>query len=136
MLTTTCITAGMWTGIGIAALGMAIALAAVAAILDRPRLRRLRHAHLATHARMANDEFLRSCELPDTQRAVALGVREAVARSMKVPAATVHPSDSMEYVSQFAFDGMDLADVEMAVEERLAVRTPKAHMGTLTGLSL
>jgi hypothetical protein len=120
-----------WTGCGLL-FGLSVVTAALIIPLERRRRRRLSRQHVASHRELSDDEFLDQAGAPAGRRAVALGVRQAVAEAMGVPPATVHPSDSLEYALRCGFIGPDVYDLVFRLEKELRVnKIPKGILDQL-----
>lgn len=117
---TAAIVLGAW---GYAVIALGVMTVAIGPLLDWRRLRNLRRKHFETHPNLSAEDFIRQINIPSERAEVALGVRQGVARAMRVPPATVYPSDDWEYICQFGFDNMDFLDVFFPIEKVL--RVPK-----------
>ena len=67
--------------------------------------KRARRQHLQDHPEISQEQFLREVGVEPHKAFIVLGVREAFARTMKVPAPSVYPTDTLDYVGKFQFTG-------------------------------
>ena len=104
--------------------GITCVAAAVAIVMtgESRRLRRVRSEHLRTHRDMADSAFVGLARVSAAEEKQVCRIREEIAKVMRVPAATVHPSDDLAYIATFGFDGMDFVEIAFCVERVLAVR--------------
>lgn len=79
--------------------------------------------HLATHAPLSDEEFLRQAGLPSKQGPIALQIRDAIS-PWGSPPATLHPSDTLDYICQFEFE-MDGHELAGRIEEELKIHIPR-----------
>ena len=110
-----------WYGIGMG--GMAL-LVAVGVFRECGRVRRCQREHLETHAPLSDDHFLVTTGAPPEGAEFAIVVRKGVAKAMGIPPATLHPTDTIEYICGFSYDGMDFLEITMNIESVLGMHTP------------
>jgi acyl carrier protein len=92
------------------------------------RRRRIRYQHLQSHPEMSDADFLAAVNVPTSTRDAACRVRRALAKAMKVPAASLHPSDDISYVASFGLDNMDLIEIVVNVEDEVGCHIPSGIM--------
>ena len=106
----------------------ALGIATVAAILvgvimrERRRVQRVREEHARSHRDISDAEFVQLIGASGVDAEVAMKVRRGIAAAMGVSPLTVHPSDSLAYVTSSNFDNMDFVEIVMHLEEMLAIR--------------
>ena len=122
MLNDFSIIAWAWSDLGIPALLVLILV--VPGAIEYRRMRRLKRSHLATHADLTDEQFLQRGSFLPEEASFALGVRNACARLMGVPPGRVDPSEPLDHVFSFGFDGADLIELIMEIEDQLHVGIP------------
>ena len=86
------------------------------------RLDRARAAHVAARSPMADEAFLSHVTVSEPLRPIALAMRNVFADALKVPVATIYPTDTIKHFSELHFDGLDFLDIAFRIERALLVK--------------
>ena len=67
--------------------------------------------HVSSHGEMTDGDFLGQVGVPKERAEAALEVRRIVAKAVRIPVLTIHPSDTLAYLCRFNddWDGFELA---------------------------